>query len=663
MAEPAPAETPAPERRGRRRLRRFLALAVIAASAYVYVQYFAGGSAPPPGVNDVTPDDAKQQSTLVDQEDQRIMETHAVLTSTLQKGGPQAAAVRQPHNASSANGRTLVLPSRSKPYFVADLQRYGQQDFQKQRDGSYLLGVNVFVAEGAKLVLQSATGPLTIRMNSIPGAFTSIVAYGGSIRVNGSALNPVRIMSWNPRTARPDTKVADGRAYVRSIGGEFRMKFAQVSHLGFWSGRTGGIALTGTDRPDTAAEPTAQRLPASARRSPTGGSDTSKGGRDVVNVTGAGGAGGGGAFQVPAATLATGSIEDSTISGDAYGVFASAANQVQILRSRIDNSLVHGVQMHRFARNSSIENTTVTGSRGDGFVLSRATESVRVTGCVALRNGGNGFTLNGQALAAGPSASGESLRAFGNNSVTSSTADSNARYGVELLGGSGVAVQTSRILGGDMGVVISHQAAGVQVTGNELRGQRRQGIVLRGGVVGAKVAGNVVNGTQTAIYLRDSSGSITGNTVQSASRHGVTLIGKAGGSQITGNTFSGAGTSVFDTRRARGPVANTGNNTHGWRNTAGLWTQVKRIAKPMNIIWTCVFLLIIVSAVRSRGVGPRIGLRGVHPYDHQRPLPEGKLWNLRRGPAAGPAGDSASVSAAAPDRRVAPRRTRAGQYG
>jgi parallel beta-helix repeat protein len=627
------------QKAGRRRLPKvLLVLGLIGGGTYAGVTYFGHPSTVRPGVNDVTSADAQQQATLVDQEDQRIMQTNAVLTSTLQKGGAAAAEMRQPHNASSANGKTLLLPQRSAPYYVSDLERYGQQDFQKQSDGSYLLGVNVFVADGAKLVLQSATGPLTIRMRSVPGAFSSIVSFGGSIRINGSAQNPVRITSWNNQTGQPDTQVADGRAYIRSIGGEFQMKYAQISDLGFWSGRTGGIALTGTDRSDTSAQQYASWQPTTKRLLlPNGQVDTTGGGTDQVEVSVAGKAGGSAGFLVPTANLITGSIENSKIVGDAYGIFVSVSNQTQIIGNTIENSLVDGVLMHRFARNASIENTTVTGSRGDGFVLSRATESVRITGCTAANNGGNGFTLDGQPLAQGPTASGASTQAFGGSSVTSSTARNNGRYGVELLGGSNLAVQTSKITGGDMGIVVRNRATGVQISGNELTGQARQGIVLRDGVVSARVAGNVVSGTKTGIYLRDASGSITGNTVQAASRHGVSLMGSVAGSRITGNTFAGAGTSVLDAARSHGTVAFTNNDDMGWHNTAGFWTEVKRIAKPMNIVWAGVFLLVIVSAIRSRSSGLRIGRRSVHPYAQQVALAERPVYRLRR-ELAGPAG-------------------------
>ncbi len=111
---------------------------------------------------------------------------------------------------------------------------------------------------------------------------------------------------------------------------------------------------------------------------------------------------------MPADELVTGKIENSVITRDAYGLFVSGSNQTQIINNKIRDSIVHGVFMHRFAKNATISQTEVTGSGGDGFVLSRATEKVQVNDCLAENNGRNGFTLDGRALAHGPSASGES---------------------------------------------------------------------------------------------------------------------------------------------------------------------------------------------------------------------------------------------------------------
>ncbi len=71
----------------------------------------------------------------------------------------------------------------------------------------------------------------------------------------------MRLTSWDPNINTADTRVNDGRAYVRVIGGELRMSHAQVEYLGFWSGSTGGLALTGSDRTTLDADVTTPTPP------------------------------------------------------------------------------------------------------------------------------------------------------------------------------------------------------------------------------------------------------------------------------------------------------------------------------------------------------------------------------------------------------------------
>lgn len=623
-------------RRGSRALLVILVLCLTAVGTWTYLSYIETPD-PPPGVNEVSQAEAQQQSNLVDQEDLRIMQTRATLSSALARGGPAAAQARVPHISSSANGQTLVLPQRRDPYRVADLERLGREQFQKQADGSYVLGINVFLGPGAKLVLQNATGPLVIRMRSEPGAFASIVGFGASIRINGSAQNPVRMASWDTHTRRVDTKVSDGRAYLRAVGGELKMSHARLEHLGFWSGPTGGLALTGSDRPTQNAEQVIgsaalpQASPVSRQRMllPNGLLVPARGDDSQIEIT-EGSGGGKVVYQLPGANLVTGTITDTKITGNAYGIFMTASDGARITNVAITGSLVHGVLLHRFARNTSIENTTVTASRGDGFVLSRGTQNVTITGSTAERNTGNGFTISGLPLARGPSASGESLRSFGGSSLISSAARDNGRYGVEIQGGIKPLVQTTEVIGGEMGIVVSKDAIGAQISGNRLRGQRSQGIVLRDGVRSARVSGNIVRDTQTAIYVRDSRAGISANTVESASLHAISVLGAAEGLKITGNTLGGAGRSALDTGRATGTLTVSQNNTGGWQETAGFWTMVRRIAKPMNLIWFGVILLIVISALRAvRSGGPQVGHRFVNPFEKQMLMEERPIWLLR----------------------------------
>ncbi|GIH21812.1 hypothetical protein Aph01nite_01220 [Acrocarpospora phusangensis] len=593
----------------------------------------SGGSADPfdPSFT-VSAEDAETQAALVDMEDQRLVQTRAALTALLQTGGIEAATRKQPQVFVSSHGRTLVLPARNTtaPYTLRDLMAVEKGRYvRRMKDGSYLLGVHVFVADGAKLQLR---GPLTLRMGSLPGSFSSIIAFGGGIEIKGAPGKLVQITSWDVTTNQPDRSTADGRAYIRAVGGEFKMEYANVSHLGFWSGRTGGIALTGTERPASAYrhrtksqrhQDKADRL----SRTPSRGSG-SYGDVETIPI------GPGTASHLLGDELVSGSITNSRITGDAYGLFVSGSNQTKIVDNMIVDSVVHGVFMHRFAKNATIESTKVINSGGDGFVLSRATEKVRVTDCVAERNGRNGFTLNGRALAIGPSASGESLAVYGDSSVNNSVARDNGRYGIEVLGGSRLAVQTSEVIGGDMGIVVREGASGVQISGNKLTNQRRQAIALRDGTTDAHVAGNTIRGAPTGIYLRDADGMVVGNkitTLRTPKSHGITVVGDAGDSEITRNTLIGSGTSAVSVSRAADRVNKHNNDEDKWVDTSTFWVQAKRYVKPMNVIWAGVFLLVVVSAIRSRGIMERqrrrAGIRD--PYEHQKWLEEKPIMLLR----------------------------------
>lgn len=592
----------------------------------------------------LTARDAEAQAMLVDVEDQRLLQIRAALTALLQTGGVEAARRKQPQVFVSAHGRTLVLPARHSeaPYTIRDLAAVENGRYLRRlKDGSYLLGVHVFLADGATLQLR---GPLTLRMGSLPGSFSSIVSFGGDIKIQGTARRPVRITSWDVRTRRADTVTNDGRAYIRAVGGRFEMAHTQVSHLGFWSGRTGGVALTGTERPASVYRHRTKRQRHQDKRERLERNGQDRGGSNFGDVE-TSPIGPGTASHVLADELVSGSIRNSTINGNAYGLFVSGSNQSKIIDSAITNSLVHGLVMHRFAKNATIEGTKVIGSGGDGFVLSRATEKVRITDSVAERNGRNGFTLNGRALADGPSASGESLNVYGDNSVNNSVARDNRRYGVEVLGGTRLAVHTSEIVGGDMGIVVRAGARGVQISGNRLTGQARHAIALRDGAAGAHVAGNTITGAVTGIHLRDSTGKIVGNSITTANKpkaHGITLVGVTGDTEITRNTVVGSGTSAISLARSDDRAYSHNNDVDRWNDTSSLWVKFQRYLKPMNLIWAGVFLLIVMSAIRGRSVQARRMRGGVRdPYELQKALEERPVRELATAGRADPRGPMA----------------------
>jgi hypothetical protein len=182
-----------------------------------------------------------------------------------------------------------------------------------------------------------------------------------------------------------------------------------------------------------------------------------------------------------------------------------------------------------------------------------------------------------------------------------------------------------------MGIVARQSAEKVSITGNQLSGQRRQGIAIRDGVRGATVTGNVVTGADTAIYVRDSVAEVRGNTVQDAHNHGVTLVGQVNRSVISYNVIAGVGPSAVDASRADGRLTVTENQVFAWHDTSSFWIQFRHYFSPMTMLWTTILLLILFSAVKGRR-----RLRGVrHPYADKAPLVTTRVEEIAAAPARG----------------------------
>ncbi|MER5767374.1 right-handed parallel beta-helix repeat-containing protein [Streptomyces sp. NPDC001985] len=581
----------------------------------------------------LTAEDAENQTALVAAEDRRLDQVRAVAAVAPLKG-PQWS---RPYRLDTQGGYTLVLTQRTKPYGVSDLLELAPQTFVRKRDGSYLLTENIYLNTGAKLKL-SSPGGLHLRLASSTKGFVSIVSFGGRLTLEGTPQAPMRISSSDTRTNEPDTDVRDGRAYVRAIGGQFSMTHTRVSDLGFWSGRTGGLGLTGTDRPDTgnikysgADENLNQREQSAADDKAERQSEQTPRSSGVIAEPAGELRTPDGRFSVPDLSYLSAEISNSTVSGNLYGVFVSGASGVNITRTTVRNSLEDGVVLHRGVTNVVVDRTVSEENGGDGFVLSRATQQARVTGSKALSNGGNGFTLSGRPLADGPSAAGESIASYGSNSVSHSTARDNGRYGIEIFGGVNVGVQDNRVDGGDMGIVAREDASKVAITGNHLSGQTRQGISVRDGVSGANISGNLIEGTDTGVYVRDSRAEVRGNTVQDATEHGISLVGGVGRSKVTYNVVAGVGPSALDTSRARGDITLKKNQTFAWHDTSSFWIKFRHYASPMTLLWASILLLILISAVLGarrtsrRGDVPRLG---IHPYADKKSLPSAPASEL-----------------------------------
>jgi hypothetical protein len=587
------------------------------------------------GDGDVTASDpgAERQASLVAVEDRRLIEVRTV-TSLARWSGDVLDA---PYRLGTTAGLTLVLTARSEPYTIEDLLELAPQTFLRMSDGSFLLAEHVIVVPGATLQL-SRPGGLVLRLASGVDGFATIVSTGGVLQILGEDSDPVQIASWDVAAGTPDVEVVDGRAYVRAVGGQFVARHVEFTDLGFWSGRTGGLALTGTDRPDTGAIETVDRP-----------DDQSAGVLDGVTIQPAGPltAGQDGhrlGYDVPASNYVSVSLDHVTVQGNAFGLFVSGANGLEIVDAVFTGNLLGGVVLHRYVTNGTIARTTSSDNGGDGFTIARATSSITITEATAEGNAENGFRLDGRALAETPSAVGASLRSYGNNSVSNSTASGNGRFGIVVNGGINIGLQNNRIEGHDMGIWVSGPAERISVVGNTVSGSDRHGIAIVDGVADATATGNVVDGASTGVYVRDSAADVTGNTITGARSHGVAFVGDADGSVASFNVLAGQGASALDLGRSHGDVDSTTNNTDGWDDTTGWARILGKLLQPMTALWVVLSALLVVSAIRGRRGDRTIE----HPYARQAshyeelpPVPIIDLTGRRELELAGQQGRSA----------------------
>ncbi|MEC5200182.1 hypothetical protein RCH21_002425 [Arthrobacter sp. PL16] len=557
------------------------------------------------------PGNPELEAALVADEDRRLTEVRTVASMVRWRN----LDVKTAYRLSAGSAYSLVLTSRDEAYTVESLLELAPQTFVRQPDGSFLLSEHLVVQNGATLDL-SEPGGLELKLASDAKGFVSIVNYGGTLKLSGSEGNPVSIRSWDRDKGTDDTLTDDGRAYIRSIGGQVALNYVELSQMGFWSGRTGGLSLTGTDRPSTGTLATFGRDVKAGVEALNGAQSPDSPQAPVDGVLPAG------ELPLPDVDLTdptysyvSASISDTVIDGNAFGLFIANANGVDIKDTKVRGSLADGMVMHRYVTNAAVGKTESSGNAGDGFVLSRATTGIVLSEVTARDNRRNGISIEGQPLANGPSATGISLGRYGNNSVANSTAAGNGRYGIEVIGGDNVGVHANNITGNTMGIVVRDGARNVSVVGNQLRDQVSQGIAVRDTVLDATVSGNIVDGGEIGIYVRDSIADVGRNTLTGLTNHGITIVGATEGTSIAQNTIAGKGPSAVDSRRSE-DITVTGNTTSAWNDTTPWLIALKNFFQPLTVLWLLLAMIVVFTAIKGAGRSRD----KKHPYEDKVPL-------------------------------------------
>jgi hypothetical protein len=548
--------------RGRATGGRLLAAVVLAVLGVTYLRHPAGSHdepAPPElqadaaasSVQAVSGAQAERQSGLLAGEDHRLL---ALVTSVR----PGSAPYLQELDGT----QTLVLTAGGLDYGLPDLVSGGAA--QVEADGSVLVTRNVFVAPGARLTI-SAPGT-TLHLRSDSTGFVSLVAWKAGLTLAGADGQPLTVASWDPDLKTPDTTTVDGRAYVREVSGDMQVRHLAASDLGFWAGRTSGVAWTGSSR-----------------------------------------------------RAAGGQILDSTFRRNHYGAFASQGKGITVTGSDFSDNAVDGLSLHRRTADTTVQNSTARGNGRHGFSADQGSESVGYTDVTAEGNAVHGLFFSGTPLARGLSAGGASPRTYGQLRLTGGVARDNGSAGVRVVGGNNVSIADTRVVDNGDGITLAGTTAPTTIEHTTVSAHRFGISVSRGT---ATVRNNKLSGSETAIRVRDAAVSVTGNQVRKGTAHAISVVGASAGSSVQDNSIGGRGPSGLDLYRvADGATVDvSGNDVKGWirdRDDLTYWSTFIP-NHPMLLLWVVGLGLPLFLTARARRGRPRAPGAVPYPDDIRR---------------------------------------------
>ncbi len=552
------------------------------------------------------PGDPVAEAALVAAEERRVIDVRALMSMATRLG----VSTGRPYRLDTGRIPTLVLPARDSAYSLEELSELAPRAISRDSDGAYVVSEHVVVGPGATLRLVGRGG-MTVRLESNDEGFVALVAAGGSLVIAGEPSAPTTVQSWSTAAGAPDTSTDDGRAYVRVFGGRAEFTNVEFGDLGFWSGLTGGVSLTGTTLPepiDAAEGGPFETLPDAGSSDPADAIDgfmPLEGDLETLSLEGA----------TDELGYASGLIQSVTLARNAFGLFVTNSDRVEVRDSLIEDSLVDGLVLHRDVTNSTVLSTVARNNARDGFRLTRATSSVIFDRLTADGNGRNGISVESGALVSGPSATGIPTTVYGNNEVSQSTATDNGRYGIEVAGGTNITVRGNTVERNVMGIVVTGGASAVAVLDNEVVDSTSHGISLRDAGLDLEVVGNRVEGARIGVYARNAGGAFERNEIVDVSIHGITLIGDTGASIVVGNAIAGSGPTAVDVVRTSGTAVRD-NATEAWQSTKPLAVVLASVFQPLTILWISIGLLLLFGALFT---GRR--RRGVHdPFADHAPL-------------------------------------------
>jgi hypothetical protein len=463
------------------------------------------------------------QAALVEAEDARIWKA-------VSRGTSRSRGVR-----------TVVLDRRDPggAYTLDDLVALGAATRAGARSEVATLVQPVVVRTGARLAIHEPG--LTLRLGGTETSFASIVAWGGSLSLSGSTDRPLTIEGWDPGAGAADTDVTDGRGYLRAHSGRLDVRDARLDHLGFWSGRTGGVASTGTTFD-----------PGHAR------------------------------------------IRDAELTDDHIGVYLYGTRKVSVTDTRIARSTRDGIEMDR-STGARLTDVTIDRSGLNGLRAHDGSSSLRVVGGRLSDNAGYGATIDGRPRASGPNALGYGVDNAKGLRLTRTTVTGNHSGGLHVSGTSDVVLESLTVAEGRRPLRVVGRSTGTSVAGSTLTSGRGPVVQVEGGAQDVTIAGNTLDGTASGIAVSGSQVDVTDNTISVDTGTAVAVTGARSAGTIEGNTVKGRGNDAFAISSVATGVRVATNTATGWTTTHRVLEWVEH--NPFALLWVAILLVPAIGVV------------------------------------------------------------------
>jgi hypothetical protein len=534
--------------------------------------------------------DSIREAGLVAAEDLRLRTLlHHIGRLTYPTVVPPSQQYDAANGVMRAGTPTLVLPGPAT-YSLSDLQAAGAVLPLAQT--GFLLVDGVLVANGATLNLGGPDLPRLL-MDSSNQGFTSLVTWGGTISLAGEgASSPLIVSGWDRTSGEAAADRGYGRPYIRAVGGRLDLSYTYVSNLGFWSGRTGGVAWTGIS-----------------------------------------------------SKASTGSAVSSRFIGDTYGAFISRSTNVQFTDDLFESNELDGLRLHRSALNSTVTASAAVRNGGNGFVVSRGATGNHLRGDLAVNNRGNGFFIDGLPLVSGASPSGENAAASVGTDLRESEAEANGRTGILVEGGSGTIVMGNIVSATVTGIAVRGGASNTMIVGNEVTAGGRVALSIGPAVTGTTIEGNTLNDARIGILVRNSPGvRIMNNHITGITVFGISVRGVSPGVVGNDNVIAGRGFQPVDTRGGADAPTFKSTDTSGWQHRSSLSVIASLRYHPLLATWLVILLFVLISAVVVR-----LRRRPARPYYYTVPWRPTTQYSNGSAHAESPAtlSDTAIVAAAA----------------